>query len=157
MSHHFRTIEAFVQLLEANKLAYRNEIETAKKEGEDDMFSRGAVSAYSQVLDILRASNIGIVYPPPEPERKLVDAVECGYQMPLGGLIENHPFTPRGDIGCLLCSNVKGVHRFHYQPELPPFYESNGTRCSDCGLLCDPATGSHTCSDGQVRGFRVSP
>jgi hypothetical protein len=64
MPHHFRTIEQFVQLLEDRKdgcFTWRGKCASHSQE-----YYRGAEDAYRHVLSILRTSNIGIVYPPPE-------------------------------------------------------------------------------------------
>ena len=68
MPHHFRTIEQFVQLLEEKISA-----------SVVDPIGRAKVSAYVEVLDILRTSNIGIIYPPPEQEHEWPWEKDCYY------------------------------------------------------------------------------
>lgn len=64
--HEFRTIEQFVQLLE--ELMSGAHIFAAHKRdnGESGLYYDGRREAYGHVLDILRNSNLGIVYPPTE-------------------------------------------------------------------------------------------
>lgn len=67
MPHNFRTIEQFVQLLEA-AIEQNKEHANSHRIGVRDNYYDGGVKAYEHVLSILRTSNIGIVYPPPEQE-----------------------------------------------------------------------------------------
>lgn len=64
MLHEFRTIEAFVQMLErlksvADELAERSEYDQTTRDQ-----TRGEYRAYAYLLDVVRTSNLGIVYPP---------------------------------------------------------------------------------------------
>jgi hypothetical protein len=142
MPYHFRTIEDFVQLLEARRdrcfalMAEQSDLELRG-------YCEGRGKSFQVVLDILRTSNIGIVYPPPEQKRDLPDLepgeayCPCCNGTGLAGERES----------CQVCGGSGTLGALSFEP--------NGTRCPDCGLPCDPATGVHTCSDGQVRGFRV--
>lgn len=145
MPHHFRTIEAFVQLLEQKA----QEADAASKRmtiARGYSFTKeGERNAYNAVAEILRTSNIGIVYPPPEQKRDLPDLepgevyCPCCNGTGLAGERES----------CQVCGGSGTLGALSFEP--------NGTRCPDCGLPADPSTGEHMCSDGQVRGFRVSP
>jgi hypothetical protein len=68
MPHEFRTIEQFVQLLD--EWSHKS-MEASKQPSFTDRqagFEMGLSRAYAGMAQILRTSNIGIVYPPTEGE-----------------------------------------------------------------------------------------
>ena len=118
MPHHFRTIEAFVQLLEDRaKLAQQRGVLSKTRRARCGWI--GEAQTYSDVAHIVRTSNIGIVYPPPEVARD----IKCN----------------RADSVCTGGENCKRIGMCYSierdEDGLPWVVEPNGPRCPDCGQV----------------------
>lgn len=128
MPHHFRTIEQFVQLLDTRAQLARDRAIMAKSKKASTIWHAEA-EAYGEIASIVRTSNIGIVYPPPEPAQFHKSDLVQFYKSDSGAVYNR-------ECSCEMCKAHFG--QSHREPE-----RKNDGICKEC-----PDTGaclSHGC------------